>query len=448
MAAQQSNLPLSVVLIDDNQEHLSLMELSIEQAFQEERCAITTIAHLSPAEGLAELVDHPNQIILIDYQLSGSTGVDWLSDFVKAGAGPVILVTSSGDEKIAADAFRAGAADYIIKSDAFLNPTILFRSIKESLRKYKLETTNQDLTKRLKAANKDLNSKNRKLTELTETAHRFVEDVAHEFRTPLTVIKEFASILADGLGGEVNSKQVQYLNYITSSTGDLGGLIDDFLNSSRLRSNTICVSRNEYSVRELIDGVCPMLQSRAASKSITLEFEFEDALPVVYADADKVHRSIINLVVNAIKFSEPGATVRVCAALDHEHAVKISVHDSGPGLPEEAVSELFDRFNRGTAGTNQLANGFGLGLSIVKGLVELNLGSVTLQSTLGQGSVFAFTLPCATKEGIVRGLIAQGDQATHSPIVIQSLGVWELELALRPVLELIALPVPTEPTHA
>ncbi len=394
------------------------MSATLEMAFESDSVELTTLQYDNPANALAELTDVPNQVILIDYQFAGSTGLDWLTDFIKADVGPVILVTSSGDETIAAKAFRHGAADYIVKSNAFKNPEVIHRSIKEALRKSGLEQINHDLSNRLKLANRELNSKNRKLTELTDTAHRFVEDVAHEFRTPLTVIKEFASIIADGLGGEVTPKQAEYLNHITGSAGDLAGLIDDFLNSSRLRSNSICVNRKEYTISTIFDAVWPMLQSRAASKSIKLERDVDEGLPSIYADADKMQRSLINLVVNAIKFSESDGTVRISAYQNDECSVRIAVHDEGPGLPESALAELFERFNQGGKDERRLANGFGLGLNIVKELVAINLGSVDIQSEVGVGSTFSFTVPISDNRSVVRGLVEQAKKRAGNPKIV------------------------------
>ncbi|MFK7758434.1 MAG: ATP-binding protein [Phycisphaerales bacterium] len=405
---------INIVIIDDNVDHSILMSRTVEEAFSQDPLGISSIEYNNPVEALTEITQSSNQVILMDYELGGSTGVDWLSDFVKADVGPVVLITSSGDEKIAAEAFRAGAFDYIVKSDAFSNPSQLTRSIKEALRKYNLERTNQDLSTRLKIANRDFNSKNLKLAELTETAHRFVEDVAHEFRTPLTVIKEFTSIITDGLGGEVSKKQLEYLNYITGSVGDLTGLIDDFLNSSRLRTNSICVHRKQYAVSSVIDSAWPMLQSRADSRSINLISDIEDDLPTIYVDSDKLQRSLINLTVNAIKFSETGGTVRISAALKNEHSVEISVHDEGPGLPPESVADLFERFNQGVADDRRLANGFGLGLSIVKELVSINLGSVDIRSSIGVGSSFAFTVPVSNNRSLLKGLLTQSANKSHS----------------------------------
>ncbi len=409
---------LNIVLIDDNHDHLSLMSATVRNAFISEPFEISTQEFDNPATALTEISKIPNQIILIDYQFATSTGLDWLSNFVRANAGPVILVTSSGDESIAAKSFREGAADYIVKSEAIKNPAIIQRSIHEALRKSRLVQLNHDLSSRLKLANYELNIKNRKLSELTDTAHQFVEDVAHEFRTPLTVIKEFASIIADGLGGEVTEKQSQYLNHITSSASDLAGLIDDFLNSSRLRSNSICVNRQQHTVDEIFNAVWPILESRAGSKSIELVRDVDSNLPDIYIDSDKMQRSLINLVVNAIKFSEQESVVRVSATMNDSCMVEIAVHDNGPGLPQQTITDLFERFNQGGQDTSRLANGFGLGLNIVKELVTINLGVVKVESTVGVGSTFSFTVPIANNQSILRGLVSQTSKHSGDPRIV------------------------------
>lgn len=421
MGSTNQRNDLTVVVIDDNKDHLALMTQVIEAVISSDQMKARAISYDNPAEALVNLGDVPNQVILIDYQLNESTGVEWISDFVNAGVGPVILVTSSGDEKIATEAFRAGASDYILKGEIFRNSSLLERSIKESLRKYRLEILNHELAKQLKIANKDLNSKNRKLTDLTESAHKFVEDVAHEFRTPLAVIKEFASIIADGLGGEVTPKQTEFLNHITGSAGDLAGLIDDFLNSSRLRSNSIRVDRRGCEVGRVIEVVEPMLRSRADSKSIKLTIEVDDDLPEVFVDADKMQRSLINLVVNAIKFSSPDTEVRVLASLDDEHSVRMSVQDFGSGLAADSVQELFMRFNQGDADERRLASGFGLGLNIVKEMVAINLGSVDIESELGVGSTFSFTVPVVSPISILHEFLKNGTKDVEdSRVVVMS----------------------------
>ena len=354
------------------------------------------------------MVDLPvnrRAVIICDYNLETATGVDWLPDFVRADIGPVILVTSHGNEEIAAEAFRHGAADYVEKDAVFQDPKRLRGIISEAQRKFSFIQANKELSRQLKIANRELEQQNTKLEQLTETAHRFVDDVAHEFRTPLAVIKEFASILADGIGGPTTPKQTEFLEYISEATTDLASLIDDFLDSSKIKARTLRVARANHRVIDVLNSVWPILESRASAKSIQLTRCLSDELPDIYADEDKLKRSLINLVVNAIKFSNPESEVVIRVESDPDGMVVFKVIDHGPGLPADEVAKLFSRFKQCGAVTDSSSKGFGLGLSIVKELVRINLGEVFVESVYGEGCTFSFTVPSADPECIVDCLI-------------------------------------------
>jgi signal transduction histidine kinase len=382
---------LIAVVIDDDAAHRDLIGRSVEAAFADG--AVEILAYADADEALVDLPAQGRVVILCDNQLGGVSGVDWLPDFIRADVGPVIIVTSSGNERIVTEAFRHGAADFIDKARLFESPEELRKAINGALRRHKLEHTNRELARRLRLANDTLKRKNVILGEMTETAHRFVDDVAHEFRTPLTVITEFASILSDGIGGEVTEQQAEYLQFITRASRDLAHLIDDFLDSSKLRAGTLRVERREHAIVDLLDSIWPMIESRAGDKDILVERKLEGDLPTVFVDADKVRRSIINLVINAIKFSKPGGTVAIAARSVDPGRVEIGVTDRGPGLCEEEMQQLFERFRQGGESGRISAKGFGLGLNIVKELVAINLGEVSVSSTLGEGSTFSFTMP-------------------------------------------------------
>lgn len=405
---------LSVVIIDDDEDHLVVVHDALERAFAGEQIKLTISSFTHPAVGLAELPDHERQVILLDYQFPGSTGLDWIPDFMRVSSAPIIILTSSGDEHIAAEAFREGASDYVVKSDIIESPSMLRRVVRESLRKHTLEQTNRELARELKRANAELSQKNERLTELTDTAHRFVENVAHEFRTPLTVIREFASIINDGIGGEVTPKQQEYLAHIVGSAGDLAELVNDFLNCSRLRSNLIRVQRERIAVEELISPIWPILQARAASKPARLTRTIPQGTPAVFADPDKAQRAIINLVINAIKYSTPDDEIHLEIAQDGPHLIRILVRDQGPGLPPESVQHLFERFRQGEPTSGHLADGFGLGLSIVKEMAAINLGQVDIESTIGEGSTFSFTLPRANTRSIIDAFIRRAKSHPES----------------------------------
>lgn len=253
----------------------------------------------------------------------------------------------------------------------------------------------------LEDANRALEKKNEKLTELTETAHRFVDNVAHDFRTPLTVVKEFSSIIADGLGGPVTSTQAEYLEFITTATRDLAQMVDDFLDSSKLRAHVLRVDRRPIQVHEIFDGARPMLQARAASKKIQLVENMPTDLVPVFADMEKVERVIANLTINAIKFSSTSSEIKLWATETDTGDVRIGITDHGPGLAPDDLAVIFERFKQVGDVQRASTKGFGLGLNIAKELIWLNLGTVHVESKWGCGSTFSFTLPPCDRSAIL-----------------------------------------------
>lgn len=259
-----------------------------------------------------------------------------------------------------------------------------------------------DLARQLEVARQDLLHKSNRLAELSESAHRFVEDVAHDFRTPLTVIQEFASIMADGIGGEVNEKQTEFLGLIACATRDLAQLVDDFLDSGKLRAGTLRVDRRPHPVAGIIDGCFARLSERARAHEIELVREPCDDLPEVYVDADRARRVLTNLVVNAIKTAPPGTRVVVGAAPDGADAVRLSVADHGATMTDEHRGRVLECLRPGNVFHTKETKGFGLGLSVVGQLSSINLGAASVRSEEGTGNVYSFTMPIARTGVIVR----------------------------------------------
>ena len=386
--------PLAVILIDDDEDHLRTVERTLRRPVVAEvlGCPVEVSGFREAAEALANLPAAGQAVILCDYQMPCGTGVEWVPDLLKSGIGPVIILTAEGSEEIAAEAFRAGASDYFNKMDAVRQPDRLASAMQQALRRHRLEDRNNTLSRELKITNKELRRSNDRLTQLTATAHRFVDDVAHEFRTPLTVILEFASILHDGLGGPVTEDQARYLDYIDAATRELSQMVDDFLDTSKLRAQSLRVDRKHVRVETLFDAVRPMLQTRAEAKQVCLKEDLPANLPTVFCDAEKAGRVLVNLVVNALKFSPKGERVRVWARDEPDGGVRIGVTDRGPGLGEAELAKLGERFRQGSSARGS-AKGFGLGLSIAMDLARVNLGDLQIESELGRGSTFSFSLP-------------------------------------------------------
>ncbi|MEM6331954.1 MAG: hybrid sensor histidine kinase/response regulator [Planctomycetota bacterium] len=400
----ESQQPVQVFVIDDDDWQLRavsaiLRRPEIHTCWSPHRPEVQTFT--DPVDAVASYPSQGRVVTLCDLKMPGASGVDWLPDLLRASQGPVIMLTGSGDEGMVVASFRNGAADYVRKTDLARDPEVLGRAISDALRRHRLAEKNRELAFQLKQSNCDLATRNRKLKELTDTAHRFVDNVAHEFRTPLTVIQEFASILNDGIGGEVNDKQREFLGHIESSVRDLSQMVDDFLDTSKLRANRLRVNRQPCRVEDVLERVRPKLQAGAASRKVELVERIGADLPELYCDVEKAGRALLNLVGNAIKFSPSGERVTIDAGLDATGSVAIRVADRGPGLSDEDIGLLSGRFQQ-FGDSRRSGKGFGLGLNIACDLAMLNLGRVHVESTLGEGSTFTLTLCPNDRNTIVR----------------------------------------------
>ena len=264
----------------------------------------------------------------------------------------------------------------------------------------------RDITERrekreLQELNALLARQNRKLEDMTERAHRFVDDVSHEFRTPLTVIREYSSIIADGLGGPVTRQQSDWLQIVDIAAVDLNQMVEDFLDSSKLRAGRLRVDRRACTAESILDGVRKLIARKAASRSIRVVQHVDPGLPPAFADEEKVRRIVMNLVTNAIKFSPDAGTVVLSAVLLPSGDIEFSVADQGPGLAPEDMRQLFERFRQLPNALAPSVKGFGLGLNIARQLVWLNLGTISVASEKGKGAVFGFTLPTHRMEVVV-----------------------------------------------
>jgi len=336
-------IPITVVAIDDDPLQLRLIEKRLAAPHPGLKVS-RVLCYTEASEAQANIPAQGAVAILCDYDMPGGTGLDWLRDLMRPNAGPVLMLTATGDESIAARAFREGAADYLIKSEVLGEDGKLQLAIADAMRRHTLSVRNNARSRELKIANRDLLEKNRRLNEMTETAHQFVDNVAHDFRSPLTVIREFASILTDEIGGTLTEDQSQFVNYIEQSAQNLSTMVDDFLDSSKLKNQTLRVCRRAASAQSVLDAVRPLLQARAQEKSITLYEQIEPDLPDIFIDTQKIGRVIVNLVVNAVKFSPEGSEITLNVHADGNGGVEFEVQDQGVGIAPGDLPKIYERF--------------------------------------------------------------------------------------------------------
>jgi len=240
---------------------------------------------------------------------------------------------------------------------------------------------------------RELQETNQQLAAASRHKSEFLANVSHELRTPLTAVKGSVDNMLDGLTGAVNDKQQRYLTRIKANTDRLSRLIHDLLDLSRIEAGQSDLKPTSLPVVALTKEVAENLWSMAAEKHISLEVASADASVTVWADRDKVTQVLMNLIGNAVKFTPSHGKVAVAIQRSGDEWVQISVADTGLGIPADEATQIFEKFYQIATEGRQKTTGTGLGLAIAKSLVEMQRGKIWVESEVGRGSTFFFTLP-------------------------------------------------------
>ncbi len=244
--------------------------------------------------------------------------------------------------------------------------------------------------------NVGLEVKVRERTAELEQADRlrsqFLSHVSHELKTPLTSIKGFLQNLLDGLTGPLNEKQQRYLSRMLDNSDRLIRMIEDLLDRTRIQSGRLDLVPGEIDVGHCVADAVEPLRLLAQAKRQTLEAVVPSAPLIAWADRDRLIQIITNLVQNAVKFTPEGGSIMVTVRQENQTLAGVSVRDTGPGIPQEFLDQIFDPFFR-VRQTRSGTRGLGLGLSIVRTLVELHGGTIVARSEPGQGAELSFTIP-------------------------------------------------------
>ncbi|MEW6276141.1 MAG: ATP-binding protein [Bacillota bacterium] len=229
-----------------------------------------------------------------------------------------------------------------------------------------------------------------RLRETERMRQELIADISHELRTPLTTIRGFVQAMLDGVVKP--AEQPQYLSLVLDETTRLAGLVSDLLELARIQAGAVRLRIDLIDVPALLEEAADSFRLRAAEKGISLRTSVQPAV-TVRADYDRLKQVILNLLSNAIRYTPPGGTVSLSATCDSS-AVTFSVVDTGPGVPEEELTRIFEKFHRLDKSRDSVTGGTGLGLSIARQLVMLHGGSINAQNRAGgTGLAVSFIIP-------------------------------------------------------
>jgi signal transduction histidine kinase len=238
----------------------------------------------------------------------------------------------------------------------------------------------------------EIQDKSRQLEIANQHKSEFLANMSHELRTPLNAVIGFSEVLQQGMVGELNDKQGEYVDYIHTSGGHLLSLINDILDLSKVEAGRVELELASFNVPLAIDNALTLIKERASNHGVTLECAIDAAVADIHADERKFKQVMLNLLSNAVKFTPDGGKITV-AARPVNDTVEVSVTDTGIGIAPEDCEAVFEEFRQVGSNADAKAQGTGLGLALTKKFIELHGGRIWLTSALGQGSTFSFTLP-------------------------------------------------------
>jgi signal transduction histidine kinase len=237
----------------------------------------------------------------------------------------------------------------------------------------------------------EIQEKSRQIEEASKHKSQFLANMSHELRTPLNAILGYAELVLDGIYGEAPEKMRNVLERIQTNGKHLLGLINDVLDLSKIEAGQLVLSLNDYSIKDMMQGVYVAVEPLAGNKKLNFRLEVPPDLPPARGDERRLSQVLLNLVGNAIKFTDTGEVAMRASAANGSYTV--AVRDTGPGIAEADQAKIFEEFQQSESTHTKAKGGTGLGLAIAKRIVEMHGGRLWVESTLGNGATFFFTVP-------------------------------------------------------
>lgn len=367
-----------LLIVDDNEDNRDVLARRLKKQGH------FTVTVADGQEALTALAEQPFDLVLLDIMMPEMDGYEVLfriKSEPRTQHLPVIMISALDELESVVRCIEMGAADYLPKP---FNPTLLRARVGASLREKRAHDREQRFTA-------EIAESYRRLRELERLRDDLTYMIVHDLRTPLTSL--LTGLQTVPLVGDLNPTQSEMLDIATDGGETLLGMINDLLDVEKMEQESVPLDKMPLAAERLIAQAVAQVTLLAASESLTLTSEADSNLPEFVGDEDKLRRTLVNLMGNAIKFTPQGGTVTVGASLSGENTLRFFVRDTGEGIPADALSRIFEKFGQVESRQAGRKMSTGLGLTFCKLAVEAHGGRIWAESTLGSGSVFYFTLP-------------------------------------------------------
>ena len=356
------------------------------------------------AEFLAALESRAFDVLLIDYSLGAVNGIELLKEARQSGTDcPAIILTVRDDARSAVQALQAGASDFISKDD--LTGETLKRAVEGAIERRNLQLAIAEYRKRLERAKENLERKNEKIRS-------FYRTITQELTTPLGTALELLNDLALGTDGTLGAEQQESVEAIRESCNQIAVCLKDVLDMGRLEAGRLALWVKPDDLGDVVARAISTLAPRARSLGVSLEMRVAAGMEPALIDRTRVNQLLTNLVDRALEFTPAGGRIEVEANEDpfDPGFLDVSVSDTGPGMEPDEVQRLLTLFCGNEAGSTARAREgapgapeIGYGVQVCHEIVRLHRGEMTVESQVGKGSTFSFTLPKAAADDAIEG---------------------------------------------
>lgn len=390
----------TILIVDDNVNNLYSLRTLIKSSIN-----ARVIEAKNGETALSELLRHNVDLIILDIYMNGMNGFE-LASIIKGRKKtkdiPIVFLTASyAGEEFKRMGFELGAVDYLVKpvdEYQFINRISTYLKLieKERMMNIVLEQKVQEQTKELRKAKEEAEKAKEEAEKANEAKSMFFANISHELRTPLNILLSATQLIKTYLDRDIEGlkdKLQQKLNMQVQNCYRLLRLINNLIDITKMDTDNFKLTYARTDIVQVVEAITMSVSEYIESKGISLVFDTDVEEKNVDCDLDAIERIMLNLLSNAIKFTSNGGTVSV-SINDFGEYIRISVKDTGIGIPEDKLPIIFERFKQADPLLTRKHEGSGIGLSLVKSFVEMHNGRIYVVSRQGEGSDFVVELPC------------------------------------------------------